>query len=56
MSLDRQTIYELKSVYLKEFGIRLSKKEVWDMAVRLINLCRKLTGSEKIDHKEVRTP
>jgi hypothetical protein len=46
MPLKQKHIEDLKAIFEKEFGYRPDDKEAWDMATRLINLFRLLTGSD----------
>lgn len=40
MPLDQNAINELKEIYLKEFGEKLSDQEAWEMGISLVNIFR----------------
>ena len=57
MPIMQHHIDELKVLYQKQSGEKLSDKEAWDMAIRMVNLFRVLLKAkiEPDEPKEVRT-
>jgi len=51
MALNQKAIDELKQIYFKEYGEKLTDQEAWDLGINLINIFKAV--NEFCRHKKV---